>query len=361
VVHVIDNLGSGGKERQCVELLKGLSRLDDQENLLIILSAGLFYRDVLSLPHVRVDHAVRRFRTDARIVARVYRLCKAFRPDVVAAYDSMSAVCIVPTVRLLGARFVNAMVQDAPPRLSWKLRFRRRLTFPPADRIVSNSRAGLSAYRVPPVKGCVIHNGYELARLEGLRDPRDVRERLQLGEGLIVGMVANFSRFKDHRTFLEAARELAPAWPEVVFALVGDGETLEAHRRALAPATRDRVRFLGSQTDVESIVNVLDVGVLSTFTEGISNAIMEYMALGKPVVATRGGGTAELVSDGETGFLVAEGDARGMAEQIAGLLEDGALRRRMGAAGRDRLAREFTMTGLVTGHRNLYDEMVGSC
>ena len=357
-VHVIDSLNSGGKDRQCVELLKGLSAYGDLTNELIILATGAFYGAVHSLRDVRVTHLPRHFRQDVSILGRLWRRCRDFGPLVIVAYDSMSAVLAAPVARLLRARFVNAMIQDAPRRISWKVWGRRQLSFPLSDAIVANSQAGLAAYRVPADRARVIRNGYDFARLGHLREPRKVRDELGLGDRAVVGMVANFSVAKDQPTFIRAAETILATRRDVAFVMVGDGVTRAACEQRLAPASRDRILFLGARTDIESIVNVFDVGVLATFTEGISNSIMEYMALGKAVVATRGGGTAEIVSDGETGWLVDERDPSGLAEPISGLLADQGLRRRMGGAGHARLTTEFTLERLAAAHRSLYDKLV---
>jgi len=361
VTHVIDGLRAGGNERQCVELLKGLSAAHgDLDNLLVVLSDETYYGGLSGVPNVYVVHAARRFRQDVRIVRELYRACRGFGPEVLVAYDPLSALCAMLVARSLRARFVNAMIQDAPGRLPWKLRLRRLLTFPPADAIVANSAAGLRAYGVSGDKGRVIRNGFDVGRLNGLRRQQEIRERFGLGDRVVVGMVAGFSRLKDQPTFIRAARQILETRRDVVFVMVGDGETQAACRRAVAPRDRDSIRFLGRQEDVESIVNVFSVGVLATFTEGISNAIMEYMALGKPVVVTRCGGTSELVVEGSTGVLVEPGDARGLAGWILRLIEEPELGRRLGEAGRERIVREFGLQRLVSAHRRLYDELMAS-
>lgn len=129
---------------------------------------------------------------------------------------------------------------------------------------------------------------------------------------------------------------------EVVFVAVGDGETLEASKKLSADV--GALKFLGKRKNVEEIVATFDIGVLSTFTEGISNSVMEYMALRKPVVATDGGGTRELVVDGETGFLVPPGNADSLAAKIEHLLDNPDTARHMGEAGEARLKREFSLT-----------------
>ena len=114
------------------------------------------------------------------------------------------------------------------------------------------------------------------------------------------------------------------------------------------PVFADRILFAGRRDDVESIVSVLTVGVLSSPPrEGISNSIMEYMAGGKPVVVTRGGGTEGLVVDGVTGYVLDPGDIGGMAKSITSLLENQTVARRMGEAGRLRLEKNFGLDIMV--------------
>ena len=139
---------------------------------------------------------------------------------------------------------------------------------------------------------------------------------------------------------------------DVVFVAVGDGETLQASKEMAAGVAA--IKFLGQRKNVEEIVETFDVGVLSTFTEGISNSIMEYMALRKPVVATEGGGTKELVVDGETGFLVPPKNPDALAAKIEYLLDNPEIARHMGDAGEARLRRKFSTARMVEETVELY-------
>ncbi len=120
---------------------------------------------------------------------------------------------------------------------------------------------------------------------------------------------------------------------------------------------RTGFRFLGKRTGIESYVNAMDICVLSTFTEGFSNAIIEYMALGKPVIATSGGGTPELVIDGITGILVPPKNPAMMAEQMEKLIDDKNVRKAMGEAGRDLIKTRFSIDSMVVKYLNLYEEI----
>src|SRR5262249_61588037 len=119
---------------------------------------------------------------------------------------------------------------------------------------------------------------------------------------------------------IRVARKISRERKGIVFVAVGDGETLEASKKIAAGT--EAIKFLGKRKNIEQLVETFDIGVLSTFTEGLSNSIMEYMALRKPVVATDGGGTRELVVDGETGFLVPPENPDALAAKIEYLLDN---------------------------------------
>ena len=118
------------------------------------------------------------------------------------------------------------------------------------------------------------------------------------------------------------------------------------------------IEFVCQQKNVDRIVAAFDIRVLATFAEGISNSIMEYMAFGKPVVATDGGGTDELVVDGETGFLVPPKQPEALAARIEYLLDNPGIARRMGQAGEARLRDNFSTKAMVDDTITLYERAV---
>ena len=376
VLHFIDNLGPGGKERQLVELLKGLEAGLDTgpdptpgadpghrggcDSCVVSMTEGVFYAELLALRRVTLRSLIRRSRKDWRAFAQFYREVREFAPDVIVAWDHMTAIYAVPAALWAGVPLVNAMIRDAPDRLSWTAWSRARLSFPFCRLIVANSQAGLDAYGVRGAKARVIANGIDASRLLGLEETRAVRQRLGLGDALVVGMVSTFRPWKDQPTLVRAAELVLGQNAGVVFLFIGDGETRAACQSLVAPALTDRIRFLGGCADgIESLVNVLDIGVLATFTEGLSNSIMEYMALAKPVVATDGGGTRELVIDGVTGFLVPARDACQLADRLLALLDDPALRRQLGNAGQRRVLDGFSLARMVAQQLALYTEAAG--
>jgi glycosyltransferase involved in cell wall biosynthesis len=170
-----------------------------------------------------------------------------------------------------------------------------------------------------------------------------------------VTMIASLTPKKDHATFLAAARIVRSELPETRFLVVGDGplrQELEARVREME--IEDSVLFTGEVDDTAALLAAIDVSVLTSLKEGCSNSVIESMAAGKPVVATRVGGNPELVEDGVTGFVVPAGDAHAVARRVIELLSNPELRRRMGEAGQARAWARFTAERMVEETTSLY-------
>jgi glycosyltransferase involved in cell wall biosynthesis len=171
-------------------------------------------------------------------------------------------------------------------------------------------------------------------------------------------MIANFTPRKDYPTFVEMACRICHLRDDVTFVAVGCGETLSQVRDSVPSEHSPRIRFLGQRKNVESIANLFTVGVLVTNSrlhgEGISNAVTECMALGKPIVATNDGGTPELVLEGQTGFLVPRYDAGALTDRVLKLLTNLGLANEFGMEGRRRIEAEFSLDAMTNAYLSLY-------
>ncbi|MBE0655550.1 MAG: glycosyltransferase, partial [Bacteroidales bacterium] len=305
ILFVIDTLGSGGKERRLTELLKALKLGREVELELVIMREDIHYTEIYDLG-INVRKIIRKTPKDLTVFKQFYTLIKDYKPDVVHCWESMTAVYLAPVCFLLKSNLINGMVTNSPAKQNitnhhW---LRGRLTFPFSQFVVSNSLAGLKAYRVPERKGVVIPNGFNFERLKDINGKELIREELKIETEHIVGMVASFSGQKDYPTYFKASQLLLEKRKDVTFLAIGPGTDSAGAWDMIKPNYRNSFRLLGKRDDVEKLVNAMDIGVLATFTEGISNSILEYMGLGKPVIATEGRGTSEIVQDGLTGFLV---------------------------------------------------------
>ena len=358
ILHVIDELGRGGRERQLVELLSGLLPHRDIESFVAVTSEEVEYE--IDREHTQIIPLVRKGRRDLRLFKSLYELASSLKIDVIHSWGSMCSIYAAPVAKLCGTAFINGFVRDAPTHMTlWnKHYFRGKLTIPFSDIVVANSRAGLAAYHIPARKGVCIYNGFNPERVYNLTDAAELRSTLKITTPHIVGMVANFTPRKDYAVFVEMACRICHLRDDVTFVTVGDGETLGQVRDGVRPEHSPRIKFLGRRKDVESIANLFTVGVLVTNAslhgEGISNAITEYMALGKPSVATNDGGTPELVLEGQTGFLVPSHDAGVLTDRVLKLLNNPGLANEFGIEGRRRIETAFSLDAMTNAYLCLY-------
>jgi glycosyltransferase involved in cell wall biosynthesis len=363
ILHFIDSLRSGGKERQLVELLKGLSAYNNIICDIATMSRDIHYPEVLNLG-IKIHYLIRKKKKDLQIFSKLYKLCRELRPDIIHTWGSFPSVFTVPVAKILGIKFINGTIRKAPVKLKlfsedW---IRSKITFLFSDKIVSNSLAGLESYNAPSQKSICILNGFDFDRIKNLEKPDSIRRRFYITTDKIVGMVATFSRNKDYDTYIKSAQVILQQRDDVIFLAIGDGDNLQKLKNFVQPKYKEKIKFLGRQVNVESIVNTFNVGVLATDNrfhgEGISNTIMEYMALGKPVIATDKEGNRELIIDSVTGFLVRPRDEQAMSGVICRLLDNERLGAEMGRAGRKRIESRFSMERMAQSYVNLYRELL---
>jgi glycosyltransferase involved in cell wall biosynthesis len=351
ILFCIDSLATGGKERQAAELIKGLTRTPGFECLVVCLDASDFFLAELAAAGVKVEFVLRRMRWDPTVFPRLHRIASRYQPDVVHTNGLVSTFYALPVSNRLGAPLVNGSIRNAFSEggIRWHL---EKWFLNAADYRVANSCEGLRSRGFErATENVVIYNGFDFSRLErGVAG--ELPRAVAAAKTKVVGMVASFNKYKDYFTFVRTAQIISGRRKDVLFVTVGDGEKLEEHKK-LADGL-ETVQFLGKRRDVEQVIRTFDIGVLSTFSEGLSNSIMEYMALAKPVVASDSGGTKELVVDGETGFLVPPRDPSALAGKIEFLLDHPDAAKRMGEAGYTRLRGEFSVEKMIAETVKLY-------
>ncbi len=289
------------------------------------------------------------------------RLCARERADIVCAnFDK--------DVRLggLAARWagVPAVVARKGLALLWDwARFRASYVHL-TDGVITPCHAIKKTFRrftwLPQERVHVVHNGVDLEAYSPAVSVDDVRDglgippeaRLVVAAGRLVGQ-------KGYPDLIAAAALLHPRFGDLRVLIAGDGKE-ESALRALVDAQGlgERVTFAGFRSDVQRLVRAGDVFVQASHFEGLPNAVLEAMALGRPVVATDVGGTRELVADGETGYLAPARDPKTLADRLAALLSDPDRRERMGAAGRAQAEAHFSLEAMVSGTERVFQSLV---
>lgn len=360
ILFFIESLRPGGKERRLVELLKGLSKFENISIELVLTRRDIHYKNIFSL-NIKLHYLERKYlKKDPSLFFKFYRIALKFKPDIIHVWGNLAAIYAIPTKILLTTPLINNQITNARLRVKGGL-LNCKITFPFSNILIANSKAGLKAYNAPEGKSRVIYNGFDFNRLVDLKSPDTVRKQINISTRHVVGMVATFSLLKDYGTYIKAAQQVLNKNSNITFLCVGAGND-GMYRKLVKPEFINKIRFLDQQQNVESIMNVCDIGVLMTnpdlHREGISNAIMEFMALGRSVIATDDGGTVELIKDGETGFLVKPKSSEKLASKIEYLLDNDKIALRMGINGKNRIEEEFSLAKMVNDYYELYMRLV---
>ncbi len=316
----------------------------------------------------KVYHGLAKNRADLGLGLRLFRLLREEKIDVLFIINQ-------PLTQFWGtacAMFAQVPVRITAIRSTGKInRIRRRLwindfTFPWITRVTALSGMHKSYLvkeeHIDPRKIEIIPNGVDLARFSRNGTPASFKTSLGLPENSpVVGIVAMLRPEKAHDVFLKAAQKVLSKVPEAHFLIVGEGPErpgLEALAKELK--IDSQVHMIGARNDVPDLLKLFDIGVLSSnpVVETLSNAVLEYMAAAKPVVATRVGSLPEQVDEGKTGFLVESGNPETLADKMIRLLQDPALAKQMGEAGRKRVEKHFTLEQMVNQTEALFERLL---
>ncbi len=359
LLYLITRAEHGGGQVHLLDLLRGFR--DRYDLALGIGEEGYLAgaaRD-LGLPVFVLPHLVHPIRPleDARAVRDVYALIRRLRPALVHAHTSKAGLIGRVAARAAGvpavftahtwafAEGISRQRQAVGVAGEW-------LASGISERIINvseaNRRLALRYHVAPASKLVVVHNGVP-----------DVPDRAQPGgtdEPRIV-MVARFSTQKDHALLLHALSDIDRPFHLL---LVGDGPLRGAvEREARRLGLTERVEFLGARDDIAAILATASIFVLASRWEGFPLSILEAMRAGLPVVASSVGGVEEAVDDGVTGWLVPVSDRAALRRRLVPLIEQPEPRIRMGEAGRQRYAREFTLEQMLFRTGAVYAEALG--
>lgn len=357
VLHLSTSSGPGGAERMISVLTAALNH--GQFRIIV----GLFRPGWL-----QEECETRRVRTcvlplggpfNLQWFRACLRLLRKERVALIHAHEFSAILCGWIVAMLAGVPFV-ATVHGK--NYFWE-KLRRRVTY----RLVSRhgtmvavsqdlkrfmcDKVGIAEKQVE-----VIHNGVALAQT--ITDEEVQKCKAELGVSgcyPLLGVVGSLYPVKGHRFLLEAMPEILQRWPKARLLVIGRGElevSLKEQVEQLAIGAN--VHFLGMRQDVPRLLSLLDVFILPSMSEGLSLALLEAMASGKPVVATLVGGNPELIDHGKTGFLVQPEDARDLAANLLKLLSDPRTMQQFGRQAAERVRQHFSMGQMVDRYRNIY-------
>jgi glycosyltransferase involved in cell wall biosynthesis len=349
----------GGAERSLLLLLKHLDRACWDPHLACVGGPLAEQAAALGVPTYQVP--MPRLRRSPRALldwlhgaCAIARLARRTGAALIHANTVRAACYGAPAARLARIPFVWHMrdfwLSESRPRQPWADRLGKRLLCAAASRVIANSHA-VAAHLPCPRKVTVVHNGIEVARFDPALDPAPFRQQHAIPlDAPLAGTVGRLRPWKGQERFLRAMAQVREAVPDAWGLIVGGaifGEPDDYRRRLRTVATdlglEDRGIFTDQLDDVRPSLAAMDLFVHPGDPEPFGLVNLEAMAMGKAVVAFAHGALPEIVADGETGILVPPQDEQALADAIILLLRDRERSRRMGAAGRSRVERHFTV------------------
>ena len=360
ILYFVGTLRSGGKERRLIELLAALKDKENYEILLVLAFNEIDYDYFFDLGINYISLDKKPNCKSLKVLLKLNSIVKKYKPDVIHTWGSMQTFYMALVALFNKIPLINSQITDAPPNIK-KISFQNfvnKFNFVLSTVIIANSYAGLKAYKMDRLKKSkVIHNGFAMSRIANLESVDTIREKFGISTHYVVGMVASFSDKKDYASYIRAANIILEKRKDITFLCVGAGDDLP-YKKMVSDENKDFIKFLGRQENVESIINICDIGVLmsnpDTHGEGISNAIMEFMALGKPVIASENGGNEEILKNGETGFIINPKNLKILTEKITCFINNRALKLEMGKNGKKRIINKFCINRMLHEFVNLY-------
>ncbi|HKW34579.1 MAG TPA: glycosyltransferase [Candidatus Acidoferrum sp.] len=361
----IQSLELGGSETQCVEVARQLKQEGYGVTVGCLRAGGPLEGRLNEAGLEHIEFPVRGSLLRPNTILQMLKLVSFIRKRqfrVVHTNDVYSNLFAVPAAWLARVPVIISSRRDLA-RWWWYTPVRRKIlkriqTF--STKILVNSEAVrqelITRDGFAPHLIHVVYNGIDTKKFtQAIADRKRLLPGISTNHKLIV-MVANMHLgVKGHGDLIEAARTIHEMCPEARILLAGDGE--------MRPFFEDQVRaagleeifiFLGHRTDIPALLACCDIGVLASRSEGLPNAVLEYMAAGLPVVATMVGGVPEIIENEVNGLLIPPENPPALCTAIVRLLMDEQLRKLLGAAGRERVLTQFNFASVMASLRQLY-------
>lgn len=367
LLQMLTNFHIGGTERQVTNLALGIDPSRFDLHLGCLRHSGELLAELEALRVPRSEFRIGPLYSP-KTVWQGIRLARYVRRNsiqVVHSYGFYPIVFTVPVARLAGASIVVASIRNTCDLLTPAHRRLQKMVCRLADCVLVNAEAirqnlveeGYEAHKI-----VVIRNGILLPKASKTERGQAVRREWGFPpNSRLVGVFARLNRMKGVEYFLDAAAILAKRFSDVRFLVVGDGAIKkELEERASRLGLGPWIAFTGFRSDVAELLAESAISVLPSLSEGTSNTLLESMAAGTPVIATRVGGNPEVIEDGVSGLLVPPRDSGALAAAMGHLLEDDELACRLGQAGMRRVSELFSIEGAVHQTEHLYRQLVGA-
>ena len=359
VSFMIDRLSRAGTESQLLALIRELDRARVEPTLVLLdgeddLSRALEPGDC---PVIRLGLRRLFSGSAAKAARRLRTFWREHRPDVVQLYFLDAAYFGAPIAKLSGIKTVVRVRNNLGYWLTPRHRALDRLVRPFVNATLTNTESGrqtlVDRERHRPENVFVVENGVDTVKFNRFLLPDTSKKRVR------VGCVANLRPVKNIDGLMRIAKAALEKHPELVFEVVGDGEQREELERLQSElGLGERFVLRGSVADVAGFLRTVEIAILPSHSEGMSNALLEYMSAGRAVIATDVGASASLLRHRKDGLIVAPGDSAAFVAAIGELLANPLRAAGFGASARRRVEAEFSREAMRTRFEAFYHKLV---
>ena len=354
---VAEKLRKGGKERRMIELIKGLSVFSkDIQVYVIIFPQELAYTELYEL---KIQIYEVSFSNNISLFEDYEKILKKIQPNIVQTWTLKTSFYFSFFKYRYKYKLVASYIADCFGYRGIGNLLQGNYVNLMADKVVGNSEAGMNSYKIPYKKREIIYNGFDINRIK-TEIKNNLKQEFHISTQFVVIMVANVTKYKDYSTFLSVAREVRKRRIDISFLSVGGGKLLEEYKSKLKEEELEYIRFLGEINEVEDLINFSNIGLLCTYNEGISNAIIEYMMHKKPVIATGTGGTEEIINHNINGFLFKQGDVTSISNKIEELIDNKKYAEEISSRAYLHSVKNFSSKSSVKSYLKLYKSTIAS-
>ena len=348
IVFLIGNYGTGGKERQLTEIIRGLPNKSYNIHLFMKCVCSHYVDRIRD--HLSSSYSLEKDHFGLLDIFVLRRYLKVVQPDVVFSFSTtLSHLALM--INLFGGlryRLINGASRDAPIEFSLHLALERVL-FKFYKEVIANSWAGLRAYKQHNKKSrYVLYNGYDDIRTPE-KSKIELRKQLGIDDKFTVTMVASMGASKDQPTFIKAVAKVLETNNDIQFFLVGDGPRKSEYLALVSSLGFEKdIFFTGEVSNVEEYLKGSDLSVLmSTNAEGFPNVVLESLACGTPVIASQDGGIGELIVNGQNGYLISKGDFEMLSNRIEYLYKNSEILDTLSYNAYKTVRSNFSLKGMI--------------
>lgn len=361
ILHLISGLEIGGTEMQLLRILPELQKYHEN-SVCCVRGRGPIGKQ-LEENGVSVHYLEFRSATDFAVIYRFYQVIREFQPDILVTYLIHADLYGRVLGRLFGIKKIVSSKRGLLLQWEWLSFFDRLTKHLVTHYLVQTEKAKKEwmkkLHLFDEKRFTIIPNGIDTDQFQIDIDNRGKKSSLGLSDSsFVITSIGRLRRKKGHEYLLRAFENIFDEEKNLILLLVGDGEREDALKKQVTNyKSKSAIKFLGNRTDIPEILAITDIFALPTEGEGMSNAIIEAMAAGVPIITTDIEENRELIKDGVTGILFQKNDVRALSEKLRSLQPDPETRHRIGARARKEAERVFDIRQIGLKFAQFFEDL----